>query len=243
MGGLKKQMLRRGKALRLLAAIGMAVVVGMTGGCADKNFSGNKAMVLAPADLSPQEEDLVRLLNMSGKAHIFQFTLADSQSQTVMRVYQLDGQGQWELMSEAMAQMNRESGRIAVCADELPGRFWASAYGDEGGDGFSIENSDTPADIGTKENNGGIAASFKESGSLSESDRPAARTAAFLQNSKEIIYGQEIPVVMQMLQWIDDSGAAAVAVSPGIEDYFSPKELPLDGSVKYYAVTVEFTID
>ena len=140
MGGLKKQMLRRGKALRLLAAIGMAVVVGMTGGCADKNFSGNKAMVLAPADLSPQEEDLVRLLNMSGKAHIFQFTLADSQSQAVMRVYQLDGQGQWELMSEAMAQMNRESGRIAVCADELPGRFWASAYGDEGGDGFSIEN-------------------------------------------------------------------------------------------------------
>ena len=110
MGGLKKQMMRRGKASRRLAAIGMAAVLGMTGGCAGKNFSDNEAMVLAPADLSVQEEDLVRLLNMSGKAHIFQFALANAQSQAVMRVYQLDVQGQWELMSESMAQMNRESG-------------------------------------------------------------------------------------------------------------------------------------
>ena len=162
-------------------------------------------MYIEPAQLNKDEQALMQLVGEDSR--LFDFKLDGEAKSVKICVYRLEN-GAWTLSSGGGEFMNRgKEGRLALTFEKLSDDIRV-AVADDGA--VSMERK-VPEEMDLKN---------------------FSRATAALSACKEVAWGEEIPLVMQIFSTKD------VVSDYGPENFFSPEKLDYEHA---YAVTVTFT--
>ena len=168
-------------------------------------------MYLAPAELSEAEEKLAKLLGEDGTNYIYDFKLNDTVKSIQVNTYELKD-GTWQLFAGGGGYaFSDDKGRLALAFDNLKAGVRIALQGEK-------DNS----------------ATTYASEPLEESEQ-MSRATSWLQNSEEILYEKEIPLVVQVLTTQNSIS------SYGVEAFENPEEYAKHGYEHVYAVTIRFS--
>ncbi|MDF3000893.1 MAG: hypothetical protein K0Q48_1012 [Bacillota bacterium] len=168
-------------------------------------------MYLAPAKLSEAEEKLANLLGEDGTNYIYDFKLSDTVKSVQVNTYELKD-GAWQLIAGGGGYaFSDERGRLALAFDKL-----------ETGMRIALQ--------GEKSNSSTTYASEPSA----ESTQMSSATS-WLQNSEELLYEKEIPLVVQVLTTQNSISAH------GLEAFENPEEYAKYGYEHVFAVTIRFS--
>lgn len=172
------------------------------------------AMYMEPAQLSEEEEAVAKLLGADTDQHLFDVVLDGTAKTVSVNIYELVD-GAWEPrsggggMSLTDLTESVKQGRMAFGFQDLRGECRQA---------LSFGKNLTVVKYGPDE----------------DEDRTLGRGTAFLSNRTEIVYGQEIPLAVQ----IHTNGSM---VSYGAEYFFQPEKYEKLGYEHVYALTVMFS--
>ena len=162
-------------------------------------------MYIEPAQLNKDEQALMQLVGENSR--LFDFKLDGEAKSVKICVYRLEN-GAWALSSGGGEFVNRgKEGRLALTFEKLSDDIRV-AVADDGA--VSMERK-VPAEMDQKN---------------------FGRATAALSSCKEVAWGEEIPLVMQI--FFDED----VVSDYGPENFFTPEKLDYEHA---YAVTVTFT--
>lgn len=192
------------KAFALLALLAL-VLCGCTAEAAPE-------MYIEPAQLSEEEEAVAKLLGADTDQHLFDVVLDGTAKTVSVRTYELVD-GAWELRSGGGGMALKEGekrGRMAFGFEDLRGSLRKAV---QFGDDFFASSHEIPEE---------------------ETEEKLGRTTSFLSNRTEIVYGQEIPLAIQI------NTSKNEVVSYFTEYFFQPEEYEKFGYEHVYALTVTF---
>lgn len=168
-----------------------------------------KSMYIAPASLTEAEENIVELLGLNTEQLIFDFCLDATVQSMQVNTYELID-GQWRMISGGGGQEFRDKeGRIALGFDDL-------------GDGIRTG-------IQSEHHSGATAYTMEV-----EDDTTGMATSV-LSEPTEIVYEQEIPLVVQIHTSQNEIRSYSV------DYFFHPEDYAQYGYEHVYAVTVLFS--
>lgn len=176
------------------------------------------AMYIEPAKLDEKEEAVAKLLGADTDQHLFDVVLDGTAKKVSVCIYELVD-GKWALSSGggglAINDIEEDDTtlRMAFGFDDLRGKF-RQAIQFSNGD-FSAVTHTPPEEPETEEGMG--------------------RTTSYLSNRTEIVYGQEIPLAIQI------NTSKNEVVSYFTEYFFQPEEYEKFGYEHVYALTVTFS--
>lgn len=173
------------------------------------------AMYIQPAELDEKEEAVAKLLGADTDQHLFDVALDGTAKKVSVCTYELVD-GAWELRSGGGGMALEEDdtrARLAFGFDDLRGKF-RQAIQFSNGD-FSAVTHTPPEEPETEEGMG--------------------RTTSYLSDQTEIVYGQEIPLAIQ----INTTKNEVHSYNP--EYFFQPEEYEKFGYEHVYALTVTFS--
>lgn len=170
------------------------------------------AMEVSPAQLTAEEESIASLLGADTNQKLFDFTVDDSAQTIQINTYRLVN-GSWALESGGGGwRMPASQGRILLGFDRIPEEL---RVGIQCGEDQSITT------FGTRE------VEFEAAGCAT----------SYLSEPVAVTYGEEIPLVIQILT---DQNSL---VSYGVEYFHHPEEYEKWGHEAVYAITVNFLTD
>lgn len=187
---------------------GLIFLLSMTG-CGSKN---SPKMYIAPAELTQKEKNIAELLGSDGQPLIFDFTADDSLQSITIHIYELKN-GSWELFSGGGNYAFSDSqGRIALSFDKLPYGFRTAVQNQEGT----------------------LLSSSHHAPAQAQKLDDMSWTTSSLGEKQEIVYEQEIPLLIQIITSKNE-------VTSYIVDYFHhPEEYEKLGYEHVYAITARF---
>lgn len=173
--------------------------------------ANNFVMYIDKAQLSEQEENITELLGINGEHLMYDFVLDDNVKSIQVNTYELIN-GAWELVSGGGGQaFSDDRGRLALGFENLP-------------EGLRVALQ--------SEHSSGSTQYTTES---TEDYTLMSRTTSYLNDLTEIIYEEEVPLVLQVL-------TAKNPVRTYSEEYFfNPDELVKNGYEHIYAITIQFS--
>ena len=171
-------------------------------------------MYIQPAQLSEEEEAVAKLLGADTDQHLFDVALDGTAKKVSVNTYELVD-GKWELLSGGGGMALKEGekkGRMAFGFEDLRG---------ECREALQFGKDFTAVKYGPSEEYGDTL----------------GRAISFLSDRAEIVYGQEIPLAIQI-----NTGLNKI-VSYDPEYFFQPEEYEKLGYEHVYALTVMFSQD
>ena len=170
------------------------------------------AMYIQPAELDEKEEAVAKLLGADTDQHLFDVVLDGTAKKVHTVVYELVD-GEWDLLSATNMALNEGSkeGRMAFGFEDLRGKYREAVQ-------FEKD----------------LRASAYGSDDV-EKDPNLGRGTAFLSNQTEIVYGQEIPLALQI------NTAKNEVLLYNMEYFFQPEEYEKLDYEHVYALTVTFS--
>lgn len=191
----------------IISIVAAVIIVSMTACGTPKKPD----MYIEKAQLTKQEEDIAKLLGADNGKLIYDFKLDDTVKCIQVNTYELSN-GEWEFMSGGGGyQFSDDKGRLALSFKNI-------------------------AD--------GIRVAFQSKNNHSSSEHmtdPAAqmegmsRATSMLDDTEEITYEQEIPLVIQIITTNNSIR------SYDVDYYFKPEEYEKQGYEHVYAITVRFS--
>ncbi len=174
-------------------------------GCAGQE----PVLQVSPAELTAEEESIANLLGADTNQKLFDFTVDDSAQTIQVNTYRLVN-GKWAIESGGGGwRMPASQGRIVLGFDRIPEEL---RVGIQCGEDQSITT------FGTKE------VEFEAVGCAT----------SFLSEPVPVTYGEEIPLVVQILT------SKNQVVSYGVDYFFQPEEFAKWNHEAVYAITVCF---
>ncbi len=171
--------------------------------------SQKPTMEVFPAQLTAEEEGIAKLLGADTNQKLFDFTVDDTAQTIQINTYRLVD-GEWAIYSGGGGcRMPASQGRIVLGFDRIPDEL---RVGIQCGEDQSITT------FGTKE------VEFEAVGVAT----------SFLSEPVTVTYGEEIPLVVQILTSKNE------VVSYGVDYFFQPEEYAKWGHEAVYAITVCF---
>lgn len=168
------------------------------------------AIYIEKAQLSDQEESIVQLLGANREQHIYDFKLDNHVKSVQVNTYELID-GAWKLVGGGESAFSDEKGRLALYFENIV-------------EGLSVA-------IQSKNSSGSTHYSTESTQDFTGITR--ATTA--LHDLTEIVYEQEIPLVIQIL-----TSQNSVNLY-GVEYFFTPNLYEKHGYEHIYAITVRFS--
>lgn len=172
------------------------------------------AMYIEPAQLDEKEEAVAKLLGADTDQHLFDVALDGTAKTVSVNTYVLED-GEWELVTGGGGMALKEGekkGRMAFGFEDLRGEYREAV---QFGKDFTAVKYGSSEEIDAPEGMG--------------------RTTSFLSNRTEIVYGQEIPLAIQ----INMTKNQVLSYNP--EYFFQPEEYEKLGYEHVYALTVMFS--
>ena len=169
-------------------------------------------MYIQPAELSEEEEAVAKLLGADTDQHLFDVVLDGTAKKVIVNTYVLEG-GEWKLITGGGGMALKEGvkqGRMAFGFEDLRG---------ECREALQFGKDFTAVKYGPSEEYGDTL----------------GRAISFLSDRTEIVYGQEIPLAIQI-----NTGLNKI-VSYDPEYFFQPEEYEKLGYEHVYALTVTFS--
>ena len=168
-------------------------------------------MYIEPAQLSEEEEAVAKLLGADTDQHLFDVVLDGTAKKMRTAIYELVN-GEWEVRSGGSMALDEDTakGRMAFGFDDLRGEYREALQ--FGKDFTAIKH-----------------------GRAEEYDDTLGRGISFLSDRTEIVYGQEIPLAIQI-----NTGLNKI-VSYDPEYFFQPEAYEELGYEYVYALTVTFS--
>ena len=169
-------------------------------------------MYIQPAELNEEEEAVAKLLGADTDQHLFDVVLDGTAKTVSVNTYVLED-GEWQLVTGGGGMALKEGvkqGRMAFGFEDLRG---------ECREALQFEKDFTAVKYGPSEEYGDTL----------------GRAISFLSDRTEIVYGQEIPLAIQI-----NTGLNKI-VSYDPEYFFQPEEYEKLGYEHVYALTVTFS--
>lgn len=169
-------------------------------------------MYIQPAELNEEEEAVAKLLGADTDQHLFDVVLDGTAEKVSVNTYVLED-GQWQLVTGGGGMALKEGvkqGRMAFGFEDLRG---------ECREALQFGKDFTAVKYGPSEEYGDTL----------------GRAISFLSDRTEIVYGQEIPLAIQI-----NTGLNKI-VSYDPEYFFQPEEYEKLGYEHVYALTVTFS--
>ncbi|WP_325199613.1 hypothetical protein [Oscillibacter sp.] len=190
--------------------LALVTLLALLAGC---SAEAAPAMYIEPAKLDEKEEAVAQLLGADRDQHLYDVVLDGTAKKVRTVVYELED-GEWHA---------RSAGNMALKEGEKKARM---AFGFEDLRGEYREAVQFEKDF-----------SAIKHGSPEELDNPEgmSRTTALLSNRTEIIYGQEVPLAVQVYTTKNE------VTSYDPEYFFHPEEYESLGYEHVYALTVMFS--
>ena len=171
-------------------------------------------MYIEPARLSEEEEAVAKLLGADMGQYLFDVALDGTAKTVRVNTYEL-ADGQWALLTGGGGMAVKEGvkeGRMAFGFEDLRGEYREAL---QFGKDFTAVSYGSPEE---KEIGEGLG-----------------RTTSFLSDRTEIVYGEEIPIAIQI------HTAKNEVTSYNVEYFFQPEEYEKFGYEHVYALTVMFS--
>ena len=168
---------------------------------------GDEEMTIFPAGFTAKERDLMWLLGKENDQHIFDFLPGKDVKTMDITVWKLNGK-EWEELHKSSRQFVDERGRIAFEFDNI-------------GEYISIA-------LQSETNSGRVTNTGKE-----VAMRVSATTSC-LNKTEKIVYGKEIPLIVQVVT------TKNMVTAHGVESFENPEVYLTDNYEYVYAVTVKF---
>ncbi len=189
----------------------LLVLLALLAGC---SAEAAPAMYIQPAELNEEEEAVARLLGADTDQHLFDVVLDGTAKRVSVNTYVLEN-GEWKLLTGGGGMALKEgekNGRMAFGFEDLRGEYREAL---QFGKDFTAVKYGSPEEIDDPEGMG--------------------RTTSFLSNRTEIVYGEEIPLAIQIHTTKNE------VVSYFTEYFFQPEEYEKLGYEHVYALTVTFS--
>lgn len=189
----------------------LLVLLALLAGC---SAEAAPAMYIEPAQLDEKEEAVATLLGADTDQHLFDVALDGTAKTVSVNTYLLED-GRWELVTGGGGMALKEGekkGRMAFGFEDLRGEYREAV---QFGKDFTAVKYGSSEEIDAPEGMG--------------------RTTSFLSNRTEIVYGQEIPLAIQ----INTTKNQVLSYNP--EYFFQPEEYEKLGYEHVYALTVMFS--
>lgn len=171
-------------------------------------------MYIQPAELNEEEEAVAKLLGADTDQHLFDVALDGTAKTVSVNTYVLED-GEWKLVTGGGGMALKEGvkqGRMAFGFEDLRGECREAL---QFGKDFTAVKYGSPDDLDDPEGMG--------------------RATALLSGRTEIIYGQEIPLAIQINTTKNE------VLSYDTEYFFQPEEYGKYGYEHVYALTVTFS--
>lgn len=171
------------------------------------------SMYIEPAKLNEKEEAVAKLLGADTDQHLFDVVLDGTAKKVRTAVYELED-GEWHARSAGNMALNEDSkkGRMAFGFEDLRGEYREAVQFEKDFSAMKHSPSEEP-----------------------ETEEGMSRTTALLSNRTEIVYGQEIPLAVQVFTTKNE------VTSYDPEYFFQPEEYEKLGYEHVYALTVTFS--
>lgn len=189
----------------------LLVLLALLAGC---SAEAAPAMYIQPAELNEEEEAVARLLGADTDQHLFDVVLDGTAKRVSVNTYVLEN-GEWKLLTGGGGMALKEgekNGRMAFGFEDLRGEYREAL---QFGKDFTAVKYGSPEEIDDPEGMG--------------------RTTSFLSNRTEIVYGEEIPLAIQIHTTKNE------VISYFTEYFFQPEEYEKLGYEHVYALTVTFS--
>lgn len=188
----------------------LLVLLALLAGC---SAEAAPAMYIEPAQLDEKEEAVAKLLGADTDQHLFDVVLDGTAKKVRTVVYEL-ADGEWRVLTAGNMALNEDSkkGRMAFGFEDLRGKYWEAVQFEKD---FRSSSYGSPEEAELAEGMG--------------------RATSFLSNRTEVVYGQEIPLAVQI------HTAKNGVISYGPEQFFYPEEYEELGYEHVYALTVMFS--
>lgn len=176
-------------------------------GCHEK--AGRPSLSIEPAQLTEQEENIAALLGLNTEHHIFDFTVDDKVQSLQFNTYEMLN-GEWRMISGGGGQAFSDAeGRIALGFDRIAEgiRIAVQSEHTSGSTSYGAEPADDLTGMGC--------------------------ATSFLSSQTEIVYEQEIPLVVQIITAKNQINSYTVEFFNSPEKYAEYEHV--------YAVTVRFS--
>ena len=168
-------------------------------------------MFIQKATLTKDEKKIIKLLDLDTIADIYDFKVDDKLQSIHINTYELKD-GKWEMLMSDSSQMVKDvSGRLALSFNKLPSEFQVS--------------------IQSEHHNG----TNRYSTDATEDYNNMTRAVSSLNSPTEIVYGKEIPLVMQILT------SQNVVSSYTLEHFYNPEVYEKHNYEHVYAITIMFS--
>lgn len=167
-------------------------------------------MSIQKSHLTEEEKDIIGLLGTDDQHAIYDFKVSDSIKTIQINTYKLNN-GKWSMIASGARVFEDASGRIALSIDDIAKgcRVAIQSENDRGSNSYTTEVS-------------------KEQGNM-------GRATSYLTDTEEIVYEQEIPLVIQIQTSKNIVGAYDV------EYFYEPEKYSQYGYEHVYAITVMFS--
>ncbi len=185
----------------------LLVALGLLAGCAKAEPA---AFYIEKAELTESEKQIASLLGADMGSIILDFHADDQLHQISFQLYQLDG-AQWEPISGGGGiSIEQGEGRIAISTDTLltTRRIAIQSKNDLTASSYSIPEEPLPEGMG--------------------------RTTSYLSDRTEFTYGQEVPLIIQILTSKNE------VQSYDVDTFATPQRYAEHGYEQVYALTVTF---
>mgnify|MGYP000031610531 CR=1 FL=1 len=185
--------------------IWMILLVLILSGCAK-----NEGMYVEPAQLTQEEEEIAELLGLNTEHRIFDFVLDDTVQTVSVHVYELENGG-WSQISGGggLDFSDCTSGRIALGFDRIASGVRIALQSDKNKSITSYKTETEEESLG--------------------------RATTVLHDRTEVVYDQEIPLVLQI------ETAKNEIRSYDVSYFNSPEEYEKAGYEHVYAITILFS--
>lgn len=173
------------------------------------NTIETKAMTINRAELTKEEQNILNLVNADVKPYLWDFTLDDTVKSMMIITYELV-EGSWNKVANSSEQFKDLNGRIALVFDNIA-------------DGVTI---------GVERESKGSSQSYRPDHNINFEGM--ASTTSTLSNPYDIVYDEEIPLVIQ----IHTTSNSISSLNP---EYGFFETDNYDNYEKVYAITVTFS--
>ena len=188
----------------------LLVLLALLAGC---SAEAAPAMYIQPAELNEEEEAVARLLGADTDQHLFDVVLDGTAKRVSVNTYVLEN-GEWKLLTGGGGMALKEgekNGRMAFGFEDRGEYREALQFGKD----FTAVKYGSPEEI--------------------DDPKGMGRTTSFLSNRTEIVYGEEIPLAIQIHTTKNE------VISYFTEYFFQPEEYEKLGYEHVYALTVTFS--
>lgn len=189
----------------------LLVLLALLAGC---SAEAAPAMYMQPAELNEEEEAIAKLLGADTDQHLFDVVLDGTAKTVSVNTYVLED-GEWKLMTGGGGMALKDGvkeGRMAFGFEDLRGEYREAV---QFGKDFTAVKYGSSEEIDDPEGMG--------------------RTTSFLSNRTEIVYGQEIPLAIQIHTTKNE------VISYFTDYFFQPEKYEKLGYEHVYALTVTFS--